>query len=60
MRCGEQEFALAISGSRPLRVWRGESPALSPPRRRMALFVELERGGSGWISVLLLPVGPQR
>lgn len=55
MQCGQQQFMLAVSGSRAFRIWRGESPALAPVRQRTAIYIELEAGQGGWLSTSLSP-----
>ncbi|MEO8118697.1 MAG: hypothetical protein ABI606_05165 [Rhodoferax sp.] len=55
LQCGQQQFLFAVSGSRPFRIWRGESPALAPARQRTALYIELEAGQGGWLSTALSP-----
>ena len=56
LQCGQQQFMFAVSGSRPFRIWRGESPALAPARQRTALYIELEPGNGGWLSSSLSPI----
>lgn len=56
LQCGQQPFMFAVSGSRPFRIWRGESPALAPARQRTALYIELEPGSGGWLSSSLSPI----
>jgi hypothetical protein len=57
LQCGQQQFLFAVSGSRPFRIWRGESPALAPVRQRTALYIELEAeaGQGGWLSTAVSP-----
>ncbi len=57
LQCGQQQFLIAVSGSRPFRIWRGESPALMPARQRTALYIELEAeaGQGGWVSTAFSP-----
>jgi hypothetical protein len=55
LACGQQQFLFAVSGARPFRIWRGESPALAPARQRTAIYIELEAGDGGWLSTSLSP-----
>lgn len=55
MDCNGETFVTTVTASRPFAVWRANGPALGPARRRMALLVELEPGGTGSITVTHQP-----
>jgi hypothetical protein len=55
LQCGQKPFMFVVSGSRPFKIWRGESPALAPARQRTAIYLELEAGDGGWLSSSLSP-----